>query len=57
MPFVVFFVIQRGTGKFEKNSLDLERAQGCIVMTGAVEREPSKGAEQDESDISQWKPP
>ena len=45
MPPVVFYVQTEKAVKFENNSLDLECAQGCIVMSGAVERQQSKGAE------------
>ena len=45
MPTVVFLCRERKAVKFENNSLDLECAQGCIVMSGAVERQQSKGAE------------
>ena len=45
MPPVVFLCTDRKAVKFENNSLDLECAQGCIVMSGAVEIQQSKGAE------------
>lgn len=45
MPPAVFLCIDREVVNFENNSLDLECAQGCIVMSGAVERQQSKGAE------------
>ena len=45
LPPVVFLCTDRKAVKFENNSLDLECAQGCIVMSGALERQQSKGAE------------
>lgn len=45
MPPAVFLCIDREAVNFENNSLDLEWAQGCIVMSGAVERQQSKGEE------------
>ena len=45
LPPAVFLCIDREAVNFENNSLDLECAQGCIVMSGAVERQQSKGEE------------
>ena len=45
MSPVVFLCTDRKAVKCENNSLDLGCAQGCIVMSGAVERQQSKGAE------------